>query len=209
MKDTKITDAIVPIYCDNAFGGTGFIYKSYLITAAHVVDKSKDICFVYRGNIYKVQEGDRLYCKIYGKERDEYGRMIFNALTEDLAIYTIGLYSSAFALSKEIVRDGTNASLFGYHYENNASIPLRNGIVELLNDSRIDRVSFFPQDYCMYCRRLDNNFDVIKGYSGGPIVIGNTIVGMLIEKMTIAGYYHIMKANRIFEILSANNPYNN
>lgn len=209
MKDAKITDAIVPIYCDNAFWGTGFIYKSYLITAAHVVDKSKDICFVYRGNIYKVQEEDRLYCKIYGKERDEYGRMIFNALTEDLAIYTIGLSSSEFTLSNEIIRDGTIASLWGYHYENDASIPLRNGIVELLNDSRIDRVFFYPQDYCMYCRRLDDNFDIIKGYSGGPIVMGNNVVGMLIDKMTIAGYYHIMKANRIYEILSANSPCNN
>lgn len=42
IKD-NITNAIVPIYCNDEFWGTGVINDTYLITAAHVVKDYKNI----------------------------------------------------------------------------------------------------------------------------------------------------------------------
>lgn len=200
IKD-NITDAIVPIYCDGEFNGTGFIYKSYLITAAHVVENMNDIYYIFQGNRYKLQKENRIYCKQYGKDRDEYGRVIFNALAEDLAIYIIDTPCCKLDVSDEILLDDTSALLFGYHYINENVILLKNRAVKIYNSCNVDGVMLFPQDYCMYCKRLDSTVNIIKGYSGGPLLVGKIVVGMLIENMKIEGYYHIMKAKHILETI--------
>lgn len=204
MIEDNIIDAIVPIYCDGGFNGTGFIYKSYLITAAHVVENLDDIGYFYQGNYYTLDEVNRIYIKQKGKERDGYGRIIFNALAEDLAIYRIDTHCDIFELSNKQVRDGTCSALFGYHYIDEDNNPLKYGIVEIYNSCNLEGAVLFPQDYCMYCKKLENSFTIIRGYSGGPLVVGHTVVGMLIESMTIDGYYHIMKSKRIWDMINNN-----
>ncbi len=204
MKEDNITDAIVPIYCNSRFNGTGYIYKSYLITAAHVVENMDDIGYVFQGNYYKLDEDNRKYIKKRGKDRDEFGRIIFNALAEDLAIYRIDTHCDIFELSNESVLDGTCSTLFGYHYIDEDNNPLKYGIVKIYNSCKIEGTILFPQDYCMYCKKLENSFNIIKGYSGGPLIVENTVVGMLIESMTIDGYYHIMKSKRIWDMINNN-----
>ncbi|MCR5445792.1 MAG: serine protease [Bacteroidales bacterium] len=201
MLDSQIIDAIVPIYCDGEFNGTGFIYKSFLITAAHVVENMNDIYYKFQGNHYKLQEENRIYCKQYGKDRDIYGRVIFNALAEDLAIYIIDTPCCELDILDKILPDDTNALLFGYHYINEKNIPLKKGAVKIYNSCNVDGAILFPQEYCMYCKKIDSTDNFIKGYSGGPLLDGNTVVGMLIESMTIDSYYHIMKTARITDVL--------
>lgn len=203
-QDTLFTDAIVPIYCDGEFNGTGFIYKSYLITAAHVVESMNDIYYIFQGDHYKLQEENRIYCKQYGKDRDESGRMIFNALAEDLAIYIIDTPSCELDISDEILLDDTIALLYGYHYINENNIPLQNRSVKTYNSCNVDGIILLPQDYCMYCKKMNSTATIIKGYSGGPLLVGNNIVGMLIESMIIDGYYHIMKSKRIWDMINNN-----
>lgn len=102
------------------------------------------------------------------------------------------------------IQDGTDAILFGYHYENENNISLKSGMVKVYNELDLGLVSFWPQSYCQYCKQIDDTLHIIKGYSGGPLLVGNTVVGILIESMTIDGYYHIMKSKRIWDMINNN-----
>lgn len=197
MKEVNVTEAIVPIYCNGEFNGTGFIYNSYLITAAHVVDKMDEVRYVYHGESFILD--NRVYCEQFGNAQDELGMVRFNALTEDLAIYKVGTECHKITITDEMIEDGTASVLYGFHFFSENNISLKHGSVEICNS--IDRVNPSQQDYCMYCKitELDESFNIIKGYSGGPLLVGNKVVGMLFQEMAIEGYYHIMKAKHILD----------
>ncbi len=199
MKVVNVTEAIVPIYCNGEFNGTGFIYNSYLITAAHVVDKMDAVSYVYHGESFVLYEDNKVYCELFGNEQDEFGMVRFNTLTEDLAIYKVETECHEITISDEIIEDGTASVLYGFHFISENNIALKHGSVEIYNS--IDSVNPSQQDYCMYCKitELDESFNIIKGYSGGPLLVGNKVVGMLFQGMAIKGYYHIMKAKHILD----------
>lgn len=201
MIENKITDAIVPIYCDDDFTGTGFIYKSYLITAAHVVKDYEDIYYIYNGNRYSLNIHNRIYFELRGNERNEYGIISFDPDAEDLAIYNIETPCHDITIFGEEVQDGTDAMVYGFHYDSEYNISLRGGMVRIYNERDLGIISFWSQNYCMYCKKLEGTLNIIKGYSGGPLLVGNIVVGMLIENMKIEGYYHIMKAKHILETI--------
>ena len=205
MNDNNVTDAIVPIYCDGDFNGTGFIYRHYLVTAAHVVENLENIYFHYQGERHVLSENNRLYCKRFGKERDGLGRVIFNALAEDLAIFAIEISNSALEICADSLVDGTKALQYGYYYESDGVISLKNVCVELFNEGVVDGRPLNSQDYCMYYKQMDSTVKIIKGYSGGPILVNNNVAGMLIESLIFKGYYHIVKSKRISEIISLKN----
>lgn len=201
MKVVNVTEAIVPIYCNGEFNGTGFIYNSFLITAAHVVDKMEEVKYVYHGEFFVLNEDDKVYFKQYGNCQDEFGWVRFNTLSEDLAIYKIETECREITLSDEMIEDGTKSVLYGFHFFAENNIPLKKRNVEMYHGCIFDNVILRPQDYCMYCKiaEQDGSLNIIRGYSGGPLLLGNKVVGMLIEEMTIEGYYHIMKAQYILD----------
>lgn len=197
MKDTHILESVVPIYYKDSFWGTGFIYKSYLITAAHVVIGNEGISYLYRGKPYHLNVNDRVCYALRGGERNEHGIIPFDPDAEDLAIYTIETPCHEISIFGQDVQDRTDAILYGFHCKSKNNISLKRGMVRMYSEIDLDIVPFLPQSYCQYCKKQDEKLHVIKGYSGGPLLVGNTVVGMLIEGMIIDGYYHIMKSKRI------------
>lgn len=201
MQDSQIKDSIVPIYCDGEFNGTGFIYKSYLITAAHVILGFNRVEYWYNNVMHSVSHDSIVYKNCF-KPQDEYGTPIFNFLEEDLAIVKIEEYSDVLVMDESVVDDRMEAKLYGYHYNEFGKITLKNGDVIILNKITLPSGHIVSQDYCISCENMDKNLNIIKGYSGGPVILGNKIVGMLFGVFQEVELLHLMKSTRILKIIS-------
>lgn len=207
MKEDVITDAIVPIYCNGEFSGTGFIYKSYLITAAHVVVKSYDeqieyekIEYSYRGRLYLINQEEKVCCDWYKGERDEYGHFLTNLEIEDIAIYVIENECNYFTLDDSDINDNCEARLYGFRYFSKDNISLKNGAIKMYNSyySSADHIDWIL-DYCFFCDKMDVKFEIIEGFSGGPIINEDKIMGMLFEKIPSETSFRLLKTSRIIE----------
>ncbi len=217
IQESQFTDAIVPIYCDGAFMGTGFIYRSYLITAAHVIREYEivyedrngkcvkvarikreydGIVFCSKGTSYRLDYKDNFYAKKeYGDER------VFEFIDEDLAIYKLPEYNDCFSIYEEDDLEGLRVVLFGFHYYNDDDVRLYSRELELSLSHTCMNVHHITQDKCFYGKLMHEGEDVIGGYSGGPVLCGNKIVGMLVGAPLDSNTLHLMKSRYILQKL--------
>ena len=217
MKDDKITDAIVPIYCDDMFMGTGVVYKSYLITAEHVIRLYKkeyivnnnrctieaivqkeynNIEYEYKGERHPLKYEDTIW------SRKKYGDSnVLDIINEDLAIFIIPNQSNCLSMYENDKIDGLHSDLFGFHCYNENDIKLQKREMELHDSTIWMGVHQIRQTKCCFSKKLNEKDAIIDGYSGGPILLGNKIIGMLIGHLPEGDTFHIMKSSYILKII--------
>lgn len=208
MIEDNIIDAIVPIYCDDDFMGTGFIYKSYLITAAHVVTKYYDVDegyskieYVFQGHKLLINPVNRVYKKWFKGKCVVYGNFEFNLLIEDVAIYKVESYCDCILFDKEGPLDGLAAKLYGFHFDK-GKIELNQGNIELFYENTLPNGVKYTLDYCLFGKRTDSDLDIIPGYSGGPVLYENKVSGMLFghfQDRNGIDNYHLMRPDFIMK----------
>ena len=195
--------------------GTGFIYRSYLITAAHVireyekVDEAKNGKYVKTARI-KREYGKIIYCSngksyvldykdnIYAKK--EYGdERVFGFIDEDLAIYKLPEQNNCFSICEEDNLEGLHVVLYGFHYYNDDNIRLLSRELELSLSHTCMNVHHITQDKCFYGKLVHEGEAVIGGYSGGPVLQENVIVGMLVGGPLDNNTFHLMKSRYIVQ----------
>ena len=215
IQESQFADAIVPIYCDGVFMGTGFIYRSYLITAAHVIREYEKVNEVKSGTYVKTARIKRgydkiIYCSnrmshvldykdnIYAKK--EYGdERVFGFIDEDLAIYKLPEQNNRFSICEEDDLDGLHVVLYGFHYYNDDDIRLLSRELVLSLSHTCMNVHHITQDKCFYGKLVHEGEVVIGGYSGGPVLCGNKIVGMLVGGPLDSNTFHLMKSKHIVQ----------
>ena len=213
MNEDKIKDAIVPIYCDGDFRGTGFIYKHYLITAEHVlrayegayktinglcvkvariVQEYNDIEYKYNGTFYPFNYSDVVYSN---KQYGDGG--VFDFIDEDLAIYNLSEDIDILTMHEKDDVNGICASLYGFHCYNNNDIRIQTRELQLSYTHMCMGVHRITQDKCCYGTAIRNGDGIIEGYSGGPVLNGNDIVRMLVGHLPNSESYHMIKSSHI------------
>lgn len=205
-------DAIVPIYCDGKFRGTGFIYRSYLITSEHVVkdyENSTDnlnnnritdaqVIKVFKSIEYKYKNSFRVLTAkdcVWSKKTSD--RTFFDFIDEDLAIFIIPEFKNDISLFEKNVINGTRAKLYGYHHFNDSNIILQSR--EILLSDTFEQYNI-KQEKCFYGTNQNIDELIISGYSGGPVIYEDKIVGMLVGGVNEdRGIYHFMKSSYILQ----------
>lgn len=216
MQDIQITDAIVPIYCNNVFMGTGFLYKSYLITAEHIIREYDDGDYdVLNGKCIKVAHVTREYEKveyeykgtrcairyndvIWSKNQFGDGR-VFGFIDEDLAIIRLSMGIECMTMCMNDNIEGLYADLYGFHYYNDDDIRLTKRELKLSLSHICMNMHHITQGKCFYGNIIHEGDVVIGGYSGGPILRGKEILGMLVGRLSDSNTFHMMKSSYIFQ----------
>lgn len=163
---------IVPIYCDNEFNGTGFIIGNLLITAAHVVETEKNICF-FHFNRKKIEIGpENNLIFEYPKEKSMQGH---DNIFLDLAIYQLSGINSPLELRMPSLKD-----ICTYQGYSDSSL-----LMDLYDNIRLDDKDWYYPLEKEKPIRINNTYLSVmgickKGNSGGPLFQGEYVVSMLV-----------------------------
>lgn len=185
---------IVPIFKNGQFEATGFVYKSWLITAGHVIMNSNpfDLSFEF---------ADREHCGmnyIYG----EYNRYItsnnpLNHYCEDLAIFQLetNTQSPIELLEYDDSLYNCNAEYVGYLYdEADESHPV------LISKKGLIKTQIPNNNYNNLL--LDGIHDAVEGMSGGPVFVDDMVIGMLVTQLSKLPICKLISAKHIAEVIA-------
>ena len=169
----SITDYIVPIFEDNEYNGTGFIVHNYLITAAHVVKKNGcSYAFLYQGNVMGI-DSKKIFLYEYPMDKSLQG---LNNRYLDLVVYKFNNIFSPLVFRTPDLK--AHCIYQGYSYSNS-----------ILHFNSYDNI--FVKDHDWYTPdggetiRINNTYlstigKCESGNSGGPLIQGDMVVGMLV-----------------------------
>jgi len=168
----KISDYIVPIYNkNNEFLGTGFIVENILITAAHVIN-SDLLDFIF---YFKEEKNHANFKDLIKFEYPENGEKQCVNFYKDIAMFNLkSITDSPLIFTKLLLN--IPCCYHGYSFNEEKGVREEDfyGNIFLENnayDCNINKNYFYSED--SKCK---------VGNSGGPLLQGNGIVGMLIRK---------------------------
>lgn len=185
---------IVPIYMKEDFSGTGFFYKSLLITANHVVADKLHSYFLFEGNLYNIDINECILL-------DTPGNIQSTSEKHDLFVCKTSLKCEGLNLISEYDKTQT-CEYFGYSFNEDSKKLVVDSVknIHITHDFSYNDFRTTKFKNCLTCQCV-----LRPGNSGGPIFQNDNVIGMLVSGYNEVAKCTFIKASYILKLINLTN----